>query len=244
MEGPSIVILCEEAKAFINKKVIAVNGNTKIEKERLLNQKITDLKSWGKHFIICFDGFFVRIHFLMFGSYRINETKESPVRLSLKFKNGGFNFYNCSIKIVEGDFYSEYDEEVNVMSDKWNEKKAISTLKKLDKKAQVCDALLNQNIFAGVGNIIKNEVLFRIKMHPQSLVSALPPKKLKELVKEARAYCFDFYHWKKKYELKKHWLAYKKKICPRDNISFVRKYIGNPQRLTFYCSKCQKLYKG
>lgn len=242
MEGPSVVILCEEAKDFVNKKIIAVSGNTKIDKERLLNHKITGFKSWGKHFIICFDDFFVRIHFLMYGSYRINERKKTPVRLSLKFKNGEFNFYNCSIKIVEGDFYSAYDEEIDIMSDKWNEGKAFRTLKKLNKKAQVCDALLNQNIFAGAGNIIKNEVLFRIKIHPQSFVSALPPKKLRELVRETRVYCFDFYHWKKKYELKKHWLAYKKKICPRDNIPFKRTYMGNPERLTFYCKRCQKKY--
>lgn len=243
MEGPSIVILCEEVKSFINKKIIAVKGNTKIEKERLLNQKITGFKSWGKHFIICFDGFFVRIHFLMFGSYRVNEKKKAPVRLSLKFKNGELNFYSCSIRIVEGDFYSVYDEEIDVMSDQWNKQKAIGALRKLSKKIQVCDAFLNQNIFAGVGNIIKNEVLFRVRIHPQSLVSALTAKKLSELVEETRAYCFDFYHWKKKFELRKHWLAYKRKICPRDNVLFKRTHLGNPKRLTFYCNNCQKLYK-
>jgi endonuclease VIII len=160
MEGPSLVILREEAKSFIGKKIIKVGGNTKTEKERLLNQKIVDLKSWGKHFLICLDGFMVRIHFLMYGSYRINDQKENP-RLSLKFKNGEFNFYNCSVKFIEGDFYSQYDEKLDVMSDKWNEKKAITALKKLKKKSLVCDALLNQNIFAGVGNIIKNEALWR-----------------------------------------------------------------------------------
>ena len=34
----------------------------------------------------------------------------------------------------------------------------------------VADALLNQNIFAGVGNIIKNEVFWRIKVHPKTKV--------------------------------------------------------------------------
>ena len=33
MEGPSIVILCEEARLFVNKKIISVKGNTKIDKE-------------------------------------------------------------------------------------------------------------------------------------------------------------------------------------------------------------------
>jgi len=51
---------------------------------------------------------------------------------------------------------------------------------------------LDQNIFAGVGNIIKNEVLFRICVHPGSKVGKLPAKQLNALVKEARNYSFDF----------------------------------------------------
>jgi hypothetical protein len=44
-----------------------------------------------------------------------------------------------------------------------------------------------RTIFAGVGNIIKNEVLFRIRVHPLSTVGALPPAKLRELVANRRA---------------------------------------------------------
>jgi hypothetical protein len=47
--------------------------------------------------------------------------------------------------------------------------------------ALVCDALLDQNVFAGVGNIIKNEVLFRIRVHPLSKLGALPAHKLRAL---------------------------------------------------------------
>jgi endonuclease VIII len=242
MEGPSLVILKEETKHFIGKKILKVGGNTKTEKERLLNQTVIDFKSWGKHFIIEFKKFFVRIHFLMYGSYRIDEQKDNP-RLTLKFKNGEFNFYNCSVKFVDSDFYSEYDEETDIMSDKWNERKALAALKKLPKKTEVCDALLSQKIFSGVGNIIKNEVLYRIRIHPQSYVSALSLKQRKELVKEARVYSFDFYRWKKGYELRKHYVVYKKSICPRCNIKYTRKHLGNPKRLTFFCSNCQLLYR-
>jgi endonuclease VIII len=52
MEGPSLVILREEAKTFIGKKIIVVGGNTKTEKERLLNQKVIDIQTWGKHFLL------------------------------------------------------------------------------------------------------------------------------------------------------------------------------------------------
>lgn len=132
MEGPSLIILKEEIKVFVGKKIIAVSGNTSIEKERFNNKVIRDFKSWGKHFLIYFDNFYVRIHFLMFGSYRVNEKKEDRVpRLSLIFKKGEINFYTCSVKIVEGNPEEIYDWQVDVMSDKWNPQKELASLKKI-----------------------------------------------------------------------------------------------------------------
>ena len=106
----------------------------------------------------------------------------------------------------------------------------------------VCDALLDQDIFAGVGNIIKNEVLFRIRVHPLSTIAALPASKLRDLVREARQYSFDFYEWKKVYELKKHWLAHTKRTCPRCNIPLSKGHLGKTMRRSFYCENCQPLY--
>jgi endonuclease-8 len=176
----------------------------------------------------------------MFGSYRVNETKEGRVpRLSLAFKKGELNFYTCSIKIIEEDPDDVYDWDVDVMSDTWDPKKALASLKK-HKNTMVCDALLDQNIFAGVGNIIKNEVLFRIKVHPETLVGKLKSKQLKQLVDEARNYSFDFYEWKKIYQLRKHWLIYKKRKCPRCNIPVTTRHTGKGKRYSFFCENCQE----
>jgi endonuclease VIII len=241
-EGPSIVILCEELETFSGQKITAVSGNTKIDLKRLEKQKVLEFKSWGKHFLICFKGFYLRIHFLMFGTYRINEKRDFASRLSLTFKNGEINFYSCSVKLIEGDVYEDYDWETDVMSEQWNEERAVTTVKKL-KKVMACDVILNQDVFSGAGNIIKNEVLYRIKVHPKSLTGNLPPKKLKELVKETRNYTLEFYEWKKAFVLRQHWICYKKKECPRCKLPYIRTYMGKTDRLTFYCKKCQKLYK-
>jgi endonuclease-8 len=95
--------------SFIGKKVLRVEGNTKIEKERMVNKKILFLKSWGKHFLVGFSGFTLKIHFLMFGSYKINEPKDRPSRLSLFFNKGEINFYSCSVKFLEEDVDELYD---------------------------------------------------------------------------------------------------------------------------------------
>jgi len=241
-EGPSIVILKEQVAAFTGKKILAVSGNTKVDKDGLPGQKVVAFKSWGKHFLICLPKLTIRIHFLLFGSYSINEQTKPNPRLHLQFANGDLYFYACSVRILTEPVDEIYDWSADVMNETWSPAKAREKLKALPEML-VCDALLNQDIFAGVGNIIKNEVLFRIRVHPESQVGALPPRKLTEMINEARIYSFDFLKWKKAFELRKHWLAHTKSICPRDHIPFIKvKHLGKTKRRAFYCGACQLLY--
>ncbi len=120
-------------------------------------------------------------------------------------------------------------------------KKARAKLKEEPSKL-ICDALLEQEIFAGVGNIIKNEVLYRVRVHPESMVNKLPSPKLNKIIEEARIYSFQFLDWKRDYELKKHWLAHTKKLCLRCNLPIIKKYTGVKDRRSFVCVKCQRLY--
>lgn len=241
-EGPSIVILKEQAAPFLGQTIRRVHGNTTIEKERLLGQRVEALRSWGKHFLVELPDFSLRVHFLLFGSYRINEDKSWAVpRLSLGFDDGELNLYACSVRFIEEPLDLVYDWWADVMSDHWDPALARERLRaRPDMLA--CDALLDQDIFAGVGNIIKNEVLFRIRVHPLSTMGALPARKLRELVDEARRYSFEFYAWKKEFVLKKHWLVHTKRTCPRCHIPLHKEYLGRTQRRTFFCTNCQLLY--
>lgn len=242
MEGPSLVILKEELRPFRGKSVAEASGSSKLDYERITGQKIKAFRSWGKHFLIEFRTFSLRIHFLMFGSYRINERKDAKPRLTLRFNDETeINFYATAIIEIEEPLDDVYDWSTDVMSDSWDPQKARKKLKR-NPETNVSDALLDQNVFSGVGNIIKNEVLFRIHVHPDSVVGKLPPRKFTELITEARNYSFDFYHWKKLYQLKKHWLIYTKRKCPRCSIPVFKEYTGKSKRRSFFCNNCQKLY--
>ena len=81
------------------------------------------------------------------------------------FDNGELNFYACSVRLIDEPLDDVYDWRADVMNDAWDPKLARRKLKALP-DVMVCDALLDQTVFAGVGNIIKNEVLFRIGVHP------------------------------------------------------------------------------
>ncbi|WP_308936682.1 DNA-formamidopyrimidine glycosylase family protein [Duganella radicis] len=242
-EGPSIVILREEAARFAGRTIVRAGGNSKaVDYAALAGQPIVALRSWGKHFLIQLPDRVLRIHLLMFGSYRINERKDAEPRLSLVFEDGEeFNFYTCSVKTLPPDLDAQYDWSADVMSDQWSARVALKKLRARPEML-VCDATLDQEIFSGAGNIFKNEVLFRIRVHPLSAVGALPAAKQRELVEQMRVYAFDFLRWKKAFVLKQHWLAHTKRLCPRCEIPFLKAHLGKTHRRSFYCERCQKLY--
>lgn len=242
MEGPSIVLLKEEFSVFKGCTIITSSGSSRIKHEDLQGETIRAFKSWGKHFLIELKKQSIRIHFLMFGSYRVNEKKDLTPRLTLELNTGDqLNFYSSAVQIIEEKLDEVYDWSSDVLSPVWDAKKARKKLKASGTET-IGDLLLDQNIFSGVGNIIRNEVLFRARVHPDSIVNAIPPRKLTELITEARQYSFDFYHWKKLYQLKKHWKIYTKKKCPRCDLPAVKLYTGKSKRRSFFCANCQKLY--
>jgi len=240
-EGPSLVIAREALLQFKGKKVLSISGSSRIDQERLLNKKLLDIRTWGKHLLLCFPSFTVRIHFLMFGTYYINSSKDAKPRLSIQFSKGELNLYTCAVKMIEEPLDEVYDWGADVLSDRWDGAAARKKLKQMP-DVLVTDALLNQTIFSGVGNIIKNEVLYRIKLHPASQVGAVPPRKLGEMIREARNYSFDFLKWKKEMTLRQHWLAHTKKQCSRDGDAIHKEYLGTTKRRTFFCNSCQVLH--
>lgn len=243
-EGPTIVILREETRRFEGKVIAKAEGNTKaVDIDSLEGRRIKHIRSFGKQFLIALPNTAVRIHFLLFGSYRIDERKDAKPRLSLQFKDGGeMNFYACSVRQIDADLDAQYDWRGDVMSEHWDPKLALKKLR-AEPDSLVCDALLDQDIFAGVGNIIKNEVLFRIRVHPLSTVGGLPAAKLRQMVEQARQYSFEFLEWKKQFVLKQHWLAHTKSICPRCDLPFKKGKLGRSQRRSFYCEQCQRRYE-
>lgn len=243
-EGPLLVMWKEELRPFIGKQIRAVENNTWLDADRMLGKTITAVKTWGKHFLICFGEFTLRIHFLMFGDLFINHRKspEKPVKLSLQFTDSELVFYNCALRFIEEPLNEVYDWSADVMSEEWDAHAAIEKLKAIP-NTLICDALLDQHIFSGIGNIIKNEVLFRVKVQPLSLVGKIPLTKRDELLKELVTYSYQFLEWRRKDKFQQHWLANARKLCPRDKVPFIKAYLGEDQRRTYYCTECQVLYQ-
>ena len=210
-EGPVILLMKEHLQKFVGEQVVDVSGS-EIEESLIKGKTLKEIKLFGKQTYLIFDEINIRIHLLMFGSYEIDRQIQpnENLRLGLSFKNGKALFYTCSVKLSPNNFLETIDWEADVMSDIWNPEKAKTKLK-ANPKMMICDALMNQDIFSGVGNIIKNEALFRTAIQPESLIENIPSKKLNDLISEARDFSFDFYKWKREGVLRKKFQVYEQK---------------------------------
>ncbi len=248
MEGPSLFLAEKQLRPFRGKSVLSVSGNTKIGKERLDGKKVKDIFSWGKHLVIQFDDFAIRTHFLLFGTFSAtvdgkvvtgDYKKAREPRLRLEFENGNIEMYNCSIKFIEEkNTKKTYDFSVSIMSAKWDPEKAIKNVGQFPHE-EVSDVLLDQNLFAGVGNIIKNEVLSLTKTNPKTTIEKLSQVKLKEIIETTRTFSIQFYKWRKVFQLRANLKIHRKGSCPYCGSKVVREKTGKRDRWAYYCLNCQ-----
>lgn len=237
-----MVLLKEQAEHFIGQHVLKAEGNANnIPFDIMKDQELTDIKIFGKEILFCFPHFTVRIHLMLFGKYKIDGQLNQALRLGLEFENGAINFYACECRFITEPLNKVYDWSTDVMHGSFNPDKALEKLcSKPDRL--ICEALLDQHILAGVGNKIKNEVLFRRQVHPESLVGEIPETVMKKLVDECVKLSFEYLEWKREETENEHWEIYKKKECPRDYIPILKEKIGKSGRSCYFCDKCQKLY--
>lgn len=241
-EGPSIVIAAEELAALKNKVIHAVAGNTKkFDCTRLKGKKIRDIFSYGKYLNFQLNDFAFRIHFMLFGSYRVNDQREGrEPRLSIRVKNNYFNFYSCSITLFETKNIREmYNFETDIMSDLWSKAAVIKKIKQLPSSTTLDDILMDQEIFTGVGNIIKNEVLWRRRLLPSTALKDVTPRALGAFVADTRKYSLLFYELKKKYMLKKSYQIYRQSACHVCGTKVIHKNTGKKDRMSHFCPVCQ-----
>jgi endonuclease VIII len=248
MEGPSLYLAARQLKPFRGKTVLSVSGNTKIEKERLLHRQVKSIFSWGKHLVIQFDGFALRTHFLLFGAFEASVDdvaltgdyrRAYTPRLQLDFENGSIKLFNCSVKFLEtANARAGYDFTIDIMSPKWDPDHAFDSIRARP-GVEIADVLLDQDIFAGAGNIIKNEVLWRVRIHPETKAGNIPPAELRTLIAETRKFSLLFYKWRKAFVLRKHLDIYQKSVCPRCGAKVKREKTGKRKRISHYCPVCQ-----
>ncbi len=128
------------------------------------------------------------------------------------------------------------------MSPDWNPQNALKNLKE-NGEEEVADVLLDQEIFAGVGNIIKNEVLSILKINPHTLIKNIKISKLKKLIIETHKFSHQFLKWRKVFKLRANLKVHRRGKCPHCGGKMIREKTGKRVRWSYYCPIDQPIFK-
>jgi endonuclease-8 len=203
-------------------------------------KKLNDVLTWGKHILFVFARGIVRIHLGLFGEILINETKKVNPSFYLQFANGQINGYVVRAQKLVKPMDETYDWQVDILSPKFNPAHVKQLLKEQSAKT-IDDVLMNQDIFSGVGNKIRNEALYRAGIHPQSITGKIPAAKITSLIKEVVKYAKLFYSNLEKTGANGSFGVYKQEYAA-DGSEVTMKVLPKTKRKIYFSEYRQKLY--
>lgn len=241
-EGPTISYYKENLAFLKGKTIKQVYGYAEMKKDFLLNKKIINLLTYGKHLIIKIKDHFVSIHLGMVGDILINERLKVNASFGFVAEKDEINGYVVRVKKYDGEPEEHFDWRTDIMHPAFDEKHVLQLIRNKHSHDKIEDTLMNQSVFTGVGNIIKNEVLFRCKVHPENINNSLPLNKLKAIINDCRTYGQIFFERLHRNAVHKETDVYKKEQCPKHKTPLKIYISGKMKRKNFVCEKCQILH--
>jgi len=250
-EGPVVHHYAKQLKKALQGKDVDVEFGVKKLKEHeasMKNIRVEKVEAHGKQFRIHFsDHRVLLVHLMMWGSWRIYPKGKAwdrdRTRARVMIHTESHDAVVFSAPVVRLLTPAELWEEPrwgNLGPDPLRaDFSAREFFRRLDRQAsrEIGEALLDQQIIAGVGNILRIEILFGARIHPQRSIASLGQKEKAEMLRWILKLFGD---WMKQMGRQKTWVRiYRRsgKPCPLCGtpIGFFRQ----AGRITYACPNCQ-----
>jgi endonuclease-8 len=213
-------------------------------------ERITSVEAKGKHLIVSFEGGLVLdTHMGMTGSWHLYASGQRwrrPAHLArVVIDVPGWTavcFAAPTVRLAPSARTGHLGPD---LCDPTADLGACARLvRRLDATTEVADALLDQRVFAGVGNVFKSEVCFACRVHPRSHVGALDDDTVRRLVETAARQLRANLKGSARTtvggrpgELAVYGRA--RRPCRRCGTPIVTARTGRPSRSTYWCPTCQ-----
>jgi endonuclease-8 len=208
-------------------------------------------------------GLVLRTHMRMNGSWHIYRPGERwwKPRRDMRLVIATRDFEAVGFNIVVAEFLDdrrlERQDDLRLMGpdllgDAFDEDEAVRRLRQRESQ-EIADALLNQRVVAGVGNIYKSEVLFLCRIDPFAPVSLVTEEELRRVLATARKYLranvthprggivtYTGYRRSGRGAAEQHYVYGRaRKPCRTCGTSISVRAQGPHARLTYWCPACQ-----
>lgn len=239
-EGPSILHLRNKLLPFKGKVVKEAGGYGPTPTAWINGKKLLDIQTWGKHLLFVFANGTVRVHLMLYGEIYINERRTVNRSFYLKFAKGEINGYVVKAQKLEGSPEDTYDWRTDILHKDFDPA-YVKTLLKAQAAKTIDDVLMDQSIFTGVGNKIRNEALYRAGIHPLSVTGKIPAAKMTKLITEVVKYAKLFYNELETKGVNESFAVYKQDHAP-DGSAVTVKVLTKTKRKIYFSEHKQVLY--
>jgi endonuclease-8 len=251
-EGDSIVRARDRVTTAISGKALAraeVRGRA-----LTLPRRVTGVESRGKHLLVRFDdGTTLRTHLRMHGrwdSYAPGARWRRPphrARAVLVADDGwsAVCFDAPDVEMLAGPTH-EHDRLRHLGPDLCapdaDLADAVARLDRIDPATQLGDALLDQRVVAGVGNVFKSEVCFACAIDPFVPVGALDAESRRAVIHTAARLLRANVGPGRRVTWGRGYAVYGRArvACPRCGTTIRVRRPGPQQRSTYWCPGCQR----
>ncbi|GEM_PF-1268387 len=223
-----------------------------IDPRELVGRTISNSEAYGKNILIFIDGYAIRLHLMLYGTIHIQKIEEDlkkPFkRIRLKIDTDEYKLVVYNAPIVEIGMAKNIVNNIKMrygpdpLRDDWDINEAVNRLRSLE-GISVSKALLSQEYISGIGNILRNEILYRCKIHPERPIDSLNMDDIIRIIETSVNLSREWLNLKLRGgRLKPLLKVYNKykgfcEECGEKIVFYIQKDIN---RKTFYCPRCQK----
>jgi endonuclease-8 len=172
----------------------------RVDEDRpLAGRTVEKVEAHGKWMLMHFSGGLILLtHMLMSGSwhiYRPGEAwKSSPRDMRIIIETS--DMIAVAFRVPVAEFHTEESlrrrQGLNrlgpdVLGQGFDPEKALESLRSRP-EMELAEAVLNQSVLAGPGNVFKSEICFACRLHPFRTISSLNEEELRRIVETAQRY--------------------------------------------------------
>ncbi len=250
-EGPLVHHYAKRLKQVLQGKEVRIEfrlRNLKALTPAFQEIRIQRVEAHGKQFRIHLpDERVLLIHLMMWGSwgfYRKDEPWDKPIeRARVIFHTNSHTAVVFSAPVVKLLTRLELQNDPkwgnlgpDPLRSDFSSKEFFHRLEQ-DPSREIGEVLLDQQVIAGVGNILRIEILFKSRIHPRRRVGSLSKKDKEELL---RWMLKLFERWMKQIGRRSDWIQiYRSSGKPCPHCNHLIEFFRQAGRITYACRYCQ-----
>lgn len=210
---------------------------------------VEHVEAQGKHLLIRFgDGATLHTHMRMQGTWHVYQPGERWRRAGHRARvvlevEGGTQAVCFDAPVVElrRDAAAVAHLGPDLAADEFDLDGALARLATLPPHTQIGDALLDQRVVAGIGNVYKSEICWACRVHPRTPLSGLADDARRALFVTARQQLRANIGSSRRVTYAGGFAVYGRsgRTCPRCRSTIRRDHDGDDERVTYWCPSCQ-----